>query len=154
MYEQANERINEGLSFGARLMLGVVAALFGIIMFLIANPEHREGFYAFGAFCMLIAIACFTKGRVRQFIGSLVGSTIFLVGVWYLAVELREGNLWSGVSSAFNAHSVPTVHRYPWRCICVQDALRLPQSALTMRSSGPCGRKFPVQSCAAARTAA
>lgn len=106
MYERANETINQGLSFGARLLLGVLAALFSAIMFLAATPEHLLGFYGFGVFCLLVAVACFTSGRVRQFIGSIIGCTIFLAGIWYMAVELHEGTLWSGSRaepSAFNA---------------------------------------------------
>jgi hypothetical protein len=95
MYEQARETINRGLSFGARLLLGVVATLFGAIMFLAATQDHSVAFYAFGSFCLFIAIACFTTGRVRQFIGSAIGCTIFLAGVAYLVTELYAGTLWS-----------------------------------------------------------
>jgi len=106
MYERANETINQGLSLGARLLLGAVSALFGVVMFLVATPDHLVGFYAFGAFCLSIAIACFTSGRLRQFIGSVIGCAIFLAGVAYLGAEVYEGRLWSGSRaepSAFNA---------------------------------------------------
>ena len=98
MYERANTEINRGLSFGARLLLGFMAALFGLVMVLTAPTGEPRAvwFYAFGVFCFFIAVACFTSGRVRQFIGSLIGCTIFLVGVAYLVAELSGGTLWSG----------------------------------------------------------
>ena len=91
MYERAIEVIHQGLGFGARLLLGIVASAFGVVMFLTANPEHRVGFYGFGVFCMLMAATCFTSGRIRQFIGSVVGCAIFLTGIWYLEVEIHRG---------------------------------------------------------------
>jgi hypothetical protein len=108
MYERANAEINRGLSFGARLLLGFVAGLFGLIMVLTApvGESRAIGFYGFGFFCLLISIACFTSGRVRQFIGSLIGCAIFAVGVAYLVAELFGGPLWSGRRSSpfvFNA---------------------------------------------------
>ena len=106
MYERAIEVIHQGLGFGARLLLGIVASAFGVVMFLTANPEHRVGFYGFGVFCMLMAATCFTSGRIRQFIGSVVGCAIFLTGIWYLAVEIHRGAPFSGgpaQPSAFNA---------------------------------------------------
>lgn len=98
MYERANTEINHGLSFGARLLLGLMAALFGLVMVLTApTGEPRVvWFYAFGIFCLFITVACFTSGRVRQFIGSLIGCIIFLAGVAYLIAELYGGVLWSG----------------------------------------------------------
>jgi hypothetical protein len=109
MYERANEAINQGLSFGARLVLGLIVGLFGVVMFLVA-PSGADpkaiGFYGFGTFCFLVAISCFTSGRVRQFIGSVIGCTIFLVGAAYLLAELSDGVLWSGSRanpSAYNA---------------------------------------------------
>ncbi|MFC5491421.1 hypothetical protein [Dokdonella soli] len=95
------------MSFGARLLLGLVAGLFGAVMFLAAPPgtdSKAIGFYAFGVFCLLIAIACFTSGRVRQFIGSVIGCSIFLVGVTYLVAELSSGKLLGSTNpSAYNA---------------------------------------------------
>ena len=45
------------------LLLGVLATLFGITMVLIAPPTDKAiFFYAFGIFCLLIALGCFTKG--------------------------------------------------------------------------------------------
>lgn len=108
LYERANKIItNQGLSLGARLLLGLVAGLFGAVMFLAAPPgtdSKAIGFYAFGLLCLLIAIACFTSGRVRQFIGSVIGCSIFLVGITYLVAELSGGKLWDSTNpSAYNA---------------------------------------------------
>lgn len=109
MYELAKAKISRGLSFGARLVLGLVATIFVVVMFLAApastDPKAWVS-YAFGVFCFLIAVACFTSGRVRQFIGSIIGCTIFLGGVAYLASEMYRGVLWSGSRaspSAINA---------------------------------------------------
>ena len=99
MYQQANETINQGLSLGARILLGSVAALFGLMMILIAEPPHKVDFIAIGVFCLLISLACVTRGRVRQFIGSCIGVAIFLAGVAYLVAELGGGVLWSGSRS-------------------------------------------------------
>lgn len=109
LYEQAEATINQGLSLGARILLGLFAALFGVVMILTAPPEAGVKaiiFYAFGAFCLLIAIACLTKGRVRQFVGSIVGSAMFLAGIAYLGSELAHGVFWStplSEPSAFQA---------------------------------------------------
>jgi hypothetical protein len=97
VYREANETINEGMSLGARIMLGSVSALFGVVMILIAPPTDKQVyFYLFGAFCLFIALACFTRGRVRQFLGSTIGVVIFFAGVVYLIAELTSGVLWSG----------------------------------------------------------
>ncbi len=89
MYEQANEKINEGLSLGARLMLGSISGLFGLIMIMVAPDNDKAIFhYLFGAFCLLITLACCTQGRVRQFIGSIIGATIFVLGLAYLVSEI------------------------------------------------------------------
>ena len=96
MYEQANEKINDGLSLGARILLGSISCLFGAVMILVAPPtDNAPYFYLFGAFCLFITIACFTRGRVRQFVGSTIGAVIFLAGLAYLFAELTAGVLWS-----------------------------------------------------------
>jgi predicted membrane channel-forming protein YqfA (hemolysin III family) len=98
MHENARAAIEGGLSRGARITLVLFAGLFGVAMILIAPPDSdskRWFFYVFGAFCLAIAIACVTRGRVRQFAGSLIGSAIFLAGVAYLVDALLHGTLWS-----------------------------------------------------------
>jgi hypothetical protein len=107
MYEQANETINEGLSLGARITLGLISGLFGVVILLIAPPTDEALFpYLFGSFCLFVTIACFTRGRVRQFVGSIIGTAIFVIGLWYLASELLAGVFLSGgrsEPSVFNA---------------------------------------------------
>jgi tellurite resistance protein TehA-like permease len=107
VYEQANKSINEGLSLGARIFLGSIAALFGAMMVLTgegaANPA---GVIGFGVFCILIAVVCVVRGRVRQFVGSVIGTLIFLAGLAYLAHQLLGGTLISasrGEPSVLNA---------------------------------------------------
>ncbi len=97
MYEQANETINEGLSLGARIFLGSIAALFGLMMVLVGKDSlHPVGVVGFGVFCILIAVACVTTGRARQFVGSIIGTLTFLVGIAYLGHELMAGPAISG----------------------------------------------------------
>lgn len=60
-----------------------------------AESEHSFGIAAFGIFCLLIALACSTWGRVRQFIGSLVGTLMFCLSVAYLWSEMTAGPLFS-----------------------------------------------------------
>jgi hypothetical protein len=107
IYEQANETINQGLSLGARVFLGSISGLFGVVMILIAPPMVKNiYFYLFGAFYLFITIACFTGGRIRQFVGSTIGVIIFIAGLAYLVAELTAGVYWSARSSeppVFNA---------------------------------------------------
>jgi drug/metabolite transporter (DMT)-like permease len=94
MYERAERSINAGLSLGARIVLAIFAVLFGVVMILIASPESGSKavfFYGFGAFCLAIAVACVVSGRLRQFVGSVIGTAIFLVGIAYLIAEIHDG---------------------------------------------------------------
>lgn len=96
MYRAADEAINKGLSLGARILLGVASVLFGAIMMLFASTSQEPfNAYLFGAVCFTIALACFTRGRVRQFVGSLIGSAMFLAGVFYLVDQISGGRLFS-----------------------------------------------------------
>ncbi|OBR76803.1 hypothetical protein [Xanthomonas arboricola] len=100
MYQRAERTINHGLSLGARLLLGAFAMLFCAVMVVVAPPTDKAiYFHLFAAFCLLLALACFTQGRVRQFIGSLIGCTIFGLGIWYLVVELSRAPTWLGARS-------------------------------------------------------
>jgi hypothetical protein len=92
MYKAAEEQINKGLSPFARFILGVFSTLFGLVMILIAPPTDKAVFfYAFGAFCLLISVACFTKGRIRQFVGSIIGCVLLLLSGWYLYSQVTGG---------------------------------------------------------------
>ena len=97
MYKVAAEKINEGLSLPARILLFVFSSMFGLIMFLAApDTEKAVFFYAFGIFCISIGIACVTKGRIRQFVGSLIALAIFIMAIIYLYSQVTGGILFSG----------------------------------------------------------
>lgn len=85
------------MSFAARLLLAAFALLFGATMILIASDvEHRWAFRSFGAFCLCIALACFTRGRLGDLFGSLVASGIVIAGIAYLVAEISSGSAFSG----------------------------------------------------------
>jgi len=97
MYQAAEADINKGLSRGARFLLGSVSGLFGLMMILIAPPTDKAVlFYGLGIFFLLISLACFTRGRARQFVGSLVGCVLFVLSLAYLYAELTGGPWFSG----------------------------------------------------------
>jgi hypothetical protein len=97
MYKVAAEKINEGLSLPARIILFVFSVFFGLIM-LLAGEDNEKAvyFYAFGIFCISIGIACITKGRIRQFVGSLIALVIFIAAIMYLYSQVTDGPLFSG----------------------------------------------------------
>jgi len=88
------------MSLFPRLLLAFFAALFGAVMFAVAPPDGKAiFFYAFGALCLAIAMACVTRGRIAQFSGSVVGLGVFASAVWYSATTLLCGQLVSGSRS-------------------------------------------------------
>jgi hypothetical protein len=100
VYKVAEEQIRSGLSAGARLLLGLFAAVFGIVMILIAPPtDNAFFFYAFGGFCLIVGVACATRGRLRQFIGSVIGSVLFCASAWYIVAQVISGPIFSGSRS-------------------------------------------------------
>lgn len=100
MHKVAARKINEGLSLIPRLLLALVSALFGVVMVLIAPPTDKAPFfYAFGILCLTIAVACITRGRMRQFAGSVIGAVLFVSSLAYLVDELLRGQLVSGSRS-------------------------------------------------------
>ncbi|PHS14988.1 MAG: hypothetical protein COA86_15110 [Kangiella sp.] len=107
MYKVAEEKINEGLSPFSRIFLGSISALFGFMMILIAPPTDKLiYFYLFGGFCLVIALACIFKGRIRQFLGSIIGLVLVFLSGWYLISQiLNDGAMFSERSgqSIFNA---------------------------------------------------
>jgi drug/metabolite transporter (DMT)-like permease len=105
MYDFASETIQRGLSLGARIVLGVVAAIFGVAMMVIAPPTDKAPYYyLMGVFCFSIGVACATRGRLRQFVGSTIGVATFLSGVAYLVSELSStGAASRSEPSAYNA---------------------------------------------------
>lgn len=107
MYKEAEEQISKGLSPFSRFLLGSVAGLFGVMMILIAPPTDKEiYFYIFGGFCLVICLACIFKGRVRQFLGSIVGTVLVILSGLYLSSQIIEGGPLFSVrsdQSIFNA---------------------------------------------------
>jgi hypothetical protein len=70
---------------------------FGVLMFIITPGSPSPASLAmFGMFCVFIALACATRGRVRQFFGSVIGCAVFGSAVWYLWVEGVGGPVFSG----------------------------------------------------------
>lgn len=101
MYDAANEVITrQGLSLGSRILLGLVATLFGLIMVgSAAESDSPLLVYLAGAFCFCIAIACVTQGRVRQFVGGIIAVTIIGAAGAYLWSEIAGGPLFSARKS-------------------------------------------------------
>lgn len=92
MYREAEEQINKGLSSFSRVLLGSISGLFGLMMILIAPPTDKQVyFYMFGGFCLAISLACMFKGRVRQFLGSLIGLCLVFLSGWYLTSQIMDG---------------------------------------------------------------
>jgi len=92
------------MSLGVKLFLAFFAALFGIVMFLIGltgppSADKAPLFYAFSLFCLLIAAATLSKGRVAEFFGSAIALMVLLVTLFYLGNEISEGTFWSGARS-------------------------------------------------------
>lgn len=85
------------MSFGARLIIAIFAALFGGVMVAVAPPTDKAPlFYAFAAFCFAIAIACVAPGRIAAFFGSLVALGILVMGVAYVVSMLSGGPIATG----------------------------------------------------------
>jgi hypothetical protein len=75
-----------------RWLLALVAGLFGVVMILIAPSMDAKPFiYTFGAFCLLISVACVAPRRIGQFAGSLVGVVVFFLALIYLLASLGLG---------------------------------------------------------------
>jgi len=107
MYKVAEEEINKGLSPISRLILGFFSGVFGVVMILISPPTDKAIYsYAFGSFCLLICLATLTKGRIRQFIGGVIGSALFSLSICYMVSQFTEGAMVSssrGEPSAINS---------------------------------------------------
>ena len=92
MYKEAEQQINEGLSPFTRFLLGTLAGLMGLMMIVIAPPtEKLLYFYIFGGFCLLISFCCVTKGKVRQFAGSIIGCVLFILALGYIYSQVVGG---------------------------------------------------------------
>ncbi len=85
VYRMAEEVIGKGLSPIARGILGLGSGLMGVIMIGVRPGTEKDVlFFAMGAFFLAIAVACFTRGRVRQFFGSFIGLSLFGLSLAYL----------------------------------------------------------------------
>jgi len=94
MYEIAEKKTNEGLSPVARWLLAIVSGLFGITSIVIADSSDAPVLLVlFGVFCILIALACATTGRLRQFVGSTIGLALFGIGLAYIYSQLSDSPL-------------------------------------------------------------
>lgn len=97
MYRVAVKKIKEGLSPVAKFLLGAVSALFGLIMMAMASGTE-DPFFAtmIGVFCFTITLACVTWGRVRQFVGSIIGTALFCLTLVYLWSQIASEPLFFG----------------------------------------------------------
>ena len=96
MYKAAEKVITRGMGLVPRLILAAFSGLFATVMFLVAPPTDKAVyFYMFGGFCALISLACLTSGKVRQFLGSFIGISLFILSLLYVGAQFEEGPLYS-----------------------------------------------------------
>lgn len=105
MYRTAVKKITEGLSPLGRFLLGAFSALFGVMIMMSAGSKDPFIVWMISLFCFAIAVVSVTWGRVRQFVGSLVGTALFCMGLMYLCTEITGRQLFSsqGETSVLNA---------------------------------------------------
>jgi len=124
MYQLAEQKINEGLSLFPRLLLALCSTVFGLVMILVEPPTDKAPlFYSFSGLCFLVSLACVTRGRIRQFVGSLIGTALAALTLGYLGYEVLRGPVVSGSRSepsvvtsilCFLAFGLPGA-RYVWK---------------------------------------
>ncbi|MCO1337014.1 hypothetical protein MO867_22070 [Microbulbifer sp. OS29] len=94
MHNEAQRVIGKGLSLFSRVLLGLVAGLFGVVMVLIAPGMSKPiGIYGFGAFCIAISLLCVFTGKYRNYLGRLVGAVVFAVSMCFLVNEISGSKL-------------------------------------------------------------
>ena len=92
MYNAAQRVLGKGLSPFSRIMLGLVSGLFGVVMLIIAPGMSKPlAIYAFGAFCIVIALMCIFTGKVRNYLGRVIGAIVFLISVFFFVNEVMDG---------------------------------------------------------------
>jgi len=135
MYKAAAEQINKGLSPVARLLLGFVSALFGsVIILLAATSDKSVASFGFGIFCLLITVTCITRGRIRQFVGGVIGCALFALSAWYLYSEITGGPFLSGrrsEPSVVNAIFAFVAFGLPGIAYAIKTRFGLGQSGIT-----------------------
>lgn len=73
-----------GLSRGSRIVLSFFSGFAGLVMVVAAPPTDKApGFYLVALVCLLLCIACISHTRVRQLLGSCVGTALFAASLWY-----------------------------------------------------------------------
>ncbi|MDO6636116.1 hypothetical protein Q4540_00020 [Pseudoalteromonas carrageenovora] len=107
MYKSGQKVLNKGLSPFSRILLGSTSGLFGVVMILIAPDMSKPiAIYGFGVFCFIIFVMCVTSGKIRNYLGRVIGLIAFCLSIVYFLSQLGEGQLISGHSSKpsiFNA---------------------------------------------------
>ncbi|AOT08721.1 hypothetical protein S4054249_13040 [Pseudoalteromonas luteoviolacea] len=69
-------------------------------MILIApDLSNPIGIYLFGVFCLIIFVMCVTSGKVRNYLGRLVGLIVFGLSIWYFFGQLGNGDFILGKRS-------------------------------------------------------
>jgi hypothetical protein len=72
------------LSRGSRILLSFFSGLAGLIMVVTAPATEKAlGFYLVALICLLLCIACIGHTRIRQLLGSCVGTGLFAASLWY-----------------------------------------------------------------------
>ena len=100
MYREGQEVLARGLSRGASIVLGLVAALVCAGMAAMAPSSGSPiVFYLYSLFCGAIAAACFFTGSIRHMVGRLLGAAVFAISAWYLFGQFSGGQLVSGSRS-------------------------------------------------------
>jgi hypothetical protein len=73
-----------GLSRRSRIVLSFFSGFAGLVMVVAAPPTDKApGFYLVALVCLLLCIACISHTRVRQLLGSCVGTALFAASLWY-----------------------------------------------------------------------
>lgn len=100
MYKSGQHVLNKGLSPFTRILLGSITGLFGVVMILIA-PEMIKpiGIYIFGSFCLAIFTMCITTGKIRNYIGRVIGLIVFGLSIWFFLGQILDGDLISSKRS-------------------------------------------------------
>jgi len=78
-----------GLSRGSQITLGVVALLFGLIMFAWASTAPGDTYFNKlpGLFCLLVAGACLLPSKYRGYCGDLIAFIVIGLAVWFLVAS-------------------------------------------------------------------